>query len=493
MDDHLNTELIANAFSRQAKRGGLRDRLYLAVRQAILTGRLHPGSELPSSRALAAELGVGRNTVVRAYEQLLAEGYLSGRPGSGTFVSDTIAPDQGAVQRTVGRSAPVVLSRRGQDLLGGAASSRLQAGAFVPGVPDISRFPFSIWRRLLARHLRPEHRQLAQYGFGGYGPLKAALANYLAVTRMMACAPQQLIIVNGTHQALDLAARLLADPGDRAWMEDPGYWGARNVLRASGLDVIPQPVDAQGLAIRPGDRDRPPRLIFVSPSSQYPTGAVMSLERRLDLLDYAARNDAWIVEDDYDNEIRYHPQPLASLFGLSAAQRVIYVGTFSKVLYPGLRLAYMVVPPALVDAFTVGNTELYREGRLAEQAALAEFIEGGHFGTHIRRMRAIYHERLDTLRGVLKSELGGAATCMGGHAGLHLPVRFEVPVDDRALSSQALQMGVICMPLSSYSAGIDTRQAGMILGFAPVPAERIRAPAEILVRLIERQLTSHKG
>lgn len=488
MNDHLSAELIANAYSSQPAGAGLRNRLYLAIRHAILAGRLLAGAELPSSRSLADELGVARNTVLRAYEQLLAEGYLVGRRGSGTYVSDAVAPQRGSTTPNVGRTAPAVLSKRGQTLLGGAASSRLQAGAFVPGVPDVSQFPFAVWRRLLGRRLRYEGRQLAQYGFGGYGPLKLALANYLGVTRMMMCSPHQVVIVNGTHQALDLAARLLADPGDPVWMEDPGYWGARNVLRASGLNVIPQPVDACGLAVRAQDREHPPRLIFVSPSSQYPTGAVMSLERRLDLLDYAARHDAWIIEDDYDNEIRYHPRPLASLFGLSRAQRVIYVGTFSKVLYPGLRMAYMVVPPSLVDAFTLGNTELYREGRLAEQAALAEFIEGGHFGAHIRRMRGIYDERLNTLRGLLQSALGEAVTCLGGHAGLHLPVRFEAPVDDRALSALALQQGVICLPLSNYSSSAETRQSGMVLGFAPVPAERIRAPAEVLVRLIEAQL-----
>lgn len=255
--------------------------------------------------------------MVRAYEQLLAEGYVEGRHGSGTYVSEAVTRDHASTRRHANRPPTAAISRRGRELLGGAASSRVQAGAFVPGVPDVSHFPFAVWRRLVARQLRHENRQLAQYGFGGYGPLKAALASYLGITRMMACSPQQIVIVNGTHQAIDLAARLLADPGDQAWMEDPGYWGARNVLRASGLDVIPQPVDDCGLAVRAGDRASPPRLIFVSPSSQYPTGAVMSLERRLDLLVYAARNEAWIIEDDYDNEIRYHPQPLASLFGLS--------------------------------------------------------------------------------------------------------------------------------------------------------------------------------
>ena len=234
-------------------------------------------------------------------------------------------------------------------------------------------------------------------------------------------------------------------------------------------------------------------MIFVSPSSQYPTGAVLSLERRLRLLEYAEKNRIWIIEDDYDNEIRYHSHPVASLFGLSAAQRVIYVGTFSKVMYPGLRLAYLVVPEDLVEAFITGNAELYREGRMLEQAALAEFIDAGHFTTHIRRMRGIYEERRDRLREVLSSHLGELATPFGGSAGLHLPVRFNLQLDDVQLAAEALQQAVVFRPLSMYSIDPDNRLYGMNLGFAAVPTEKIEAPALKLVRLVEGQARKNAG
>ena len=484
MPRELSVEPIVAAFAGAPVHNGLRNRLYLAVRQAILSGRLPAGTELPSSRSLAKELGIARNTVLRAYELLLAEGYLEGRSGSGTFVSDRIRAPQGTMTEGSARTQPVV-SARGKTLLAHAASSRLQGGAFMPGIPDVSRFPFAVWRRILGRYLRPEQRHLAQYGYGGYGPLKTVLAQYLGMTRMMSCAPQQVVIVNGTHQAVDLIARVLADVGDRAWMEDPGYWGARNVLQAAGLEVVAQPVDGEGLAIRPEERERSPRLIFVSPSCQYPTGAVMSLERRLDLLEYAERHGSWVIEADYDNEMRFLSQPIASLFGLSRAHRAIYVGTFSKVLFPGLRLAYLVVPPSLAEAFTVANAELYREGRLAEQAALAEFIDDGHFIAHIRRMRPLYRERLETLRDLLTKELGTAVSFLGGHAGLHLTVQFAEPLDDVAISASALQDGVICRPLSRYSLEATTRRSGMVLGFAPVPVERMKRPVEVLLRAIE--------
>ncbi|WP_051240828.1 PLP-dependent aminotransferase family protein [Tepidiphilus margaritifer] len=484
MPREISVEPIVAAFAGAPVRNGLRNRLYLAVRQAILSGRLPAGAELPSSRSLARELGVARNTVLRAYELLLAEGYLEGRGGSGTFVSERIRAPQGTMTEGAGGNGQVAVSARGKTLLAHAASSRLQGGAFMPGIPDVSHFPFAVWRRILGRYLRPEQRHLAQYGYGGYGPLKTVLAQYLGMTRMMSCTPQQVVIVNGTHQAVDLIARVLADVGDRAWMEDPGYWGARNVLQAAGLEVVAQPVDGEGLAIRPEERERPPRLIFVSPSCQYPTGAVMSLGRRLDLLEYAERHGSWVIEDDYDNEMRFHSQPIASLFGLSRSQRVIYVGTFSKVLFPGLRLAYLVVPPSLAEAFTVANAELYREGRLPEQAALAEFIDDGHFSAHIRRMRPLYRERLETLRELLSGELGTAVSFLGGHAGLHLTVQFAEPLDDVAIAASALNEGVICRPLSRYSLEASTRRSGMVLGFAPVPVERMRRPVEILLRAI---------
>lgn len=487
VSDPLAREIIQQAFQNQPEGTGQRLRLYLCVRQAILEQRLEPGTVLPPTRTLAVDLGLGRNTVVRAYDLLLAEGYLESVVGSGTFVSDKIRRTLPLPrpQRMIGTRREG-LSRRGNRLAANASSSRVQAGAFMPGFPDVMHFPFATWRRLLAKHMRYEQRHLAQYGYGGYGPLKAALADYLRVTRMMSCSPRQIMIVNGSHQALDLCSRLLCDAGDTVWIEDPGYWGARNVLAAADLAVTPVRVDADGLAPSEAQwHGAPPRMVFVSPSSQYPTGAVLPLARRLQLLDYAEKNRIWIIEDDYDNEVGSLSRPVASLFGLSTAQRVVYIGTFSKVLYPGLRLAYLVVPEDLVEAFTIGNAELYREGRMLEQAALAEFIEAGHFTGHIRRMRGIYQERRDYLRTFLESRLGGLIATTDVLTGLHLPVRFIPPLDDATLASQALLHGVVFRPLSMYAIDPANRQLGMNLGFAAVPVEKMDAPAATLVRLIE--------
>ncbi|THF67557.1 PLP-dependent aminotransferase family protein [Pseudothauera nasutitermitis] len=495
MSNQLAREIIQQAFRAQPGGAGQRLRLYLCVRQAILEQRLESGTVLPPTRVLAADLGLGRNTVVRAYDLLVAEGYLDSVVGSGTFVSDkirdTLTPPH--PRRMIGTRREG-LSRRGNRIAANASSSRVQAGAFIPGFPDVAHFPFATWRRLVAKHLRHEQRHLAQYGYGGYGPLKAVLADYLRVTRMMSCSPRQIMIVNGSHQALDLCARLLCDAGDTVWMEDPGYWGARNVLSASDLTVAPIRVDADGLA--PTDDEwngPPPRMVFVSPSSQYPTGAMLPLERRLRLLDYAEKNRIWIIEDDYDNEICNHSRPVASLFGLSTAQRVVYIGTFSKVLYPGLRLAYLVVPEDLVEAFSIGNAELYREGRMLEQAALAEFIEAGHFTGHIRRMRGIYQERRDYLRNFLEARLGGLIDTPDVLTGLHLPVRFVPPLDDATLASQALLNGVVFRPLSMYAIHPDNHLCGMNLGFAAVPVDKMDAPAGTLVRLVEEALKSEDG
>ncbi|HET6719890.1 MAG TPA: PLP-dependent aminotransferase family protein, partial [Rhodocyclaceae bacterium] len=307
MDLSLIGELIKQSLGRQNDTQLLRNRLYLALRQAILDKRLPAGTQLPSSRSLAEELAVGRNTVVRAYEQLLVEGYLDGKAGSGTFVSD-------ALQRTTRTLPPKRLvgtrreglSKRGNLIASNSTSSTVQRGAFMPGIPDIDLFPFATWRRLVGKYLHEESAPLLHYAHGGYGPLKVALAEYLRVTRMMSCDPRQILVVNGSHQALDLCARMLCDVGDRVWMEQPGYWGASNVLRATGLDLVPIPLDERGMAPSAEDWASPPRLIFTSPSSQYPTGTVLSLDRRLELLEGAERSGSWIIEDDYDNELRYH-------------------------------------------------------------------------------------------------------------------------------------------------------------------------------------------
>ncbi|MBT0964054.1 MocR-like pyridoxine biosynthesis transcription factor PdxR [Denitromonas iodatirespirans] len=483
-------DLIRQRFERESGGRRLRTTLYLAIRHLILDAALPPGTSLPPTRVLAKALGFGRSTLVRVYEQLVREGYLESRGGADTRVSAALPPAQpvpaGAAPRA---SVAAALSQRGRAIAHHATSSRIQGGAFVPGVPDVGLFPFPTWRRLLSKNVRFEQRHLARYSQGGYGPLKVALADYLRASRMMACTPQQVLILNGSHQAIDLCARMLCDPGDRVWMEDPGYWGARNVLRANGLTLEPIPVDDEGIAppaVVPGAA---PRLTFVSPSSQYPTGVVMSLNRRLRLLEQAEANDGWIIEDDYDNEIRYHPHAIGALFGQSRAQRVLYLGTFSKTMFPGLRLAYLVVPELLAEAFAIGNAELYREGRMIEQAALAEFIDSGHLSAHLKRVRNIYQERRNVLRTAIESRLAGAVRTTGGMAGLHLPYHFTTALDDVALAKEALEAGIVFRPLSMYYDDPGHRRSGMVLGFAAVPSEEIDAAAGRLCAIVDRHLT----
>lgn len=489
MEPRLITELVTQYLYRQPATDTLRIRLYMALRQAILERTLPPGVKLPPTRTLAADLQLGRNTVVRAYEQLLVEGYLEGRVGDGTYVSDVVdaASKPSTPKRLIGTRREG-LSRRGTAVVNSAASSVIQNGAFMPGVPDVEQFPFALWRRLLAKYLSPGQARLLQYSHLSYGPLRVALAGYLRVTRMMIVDPKQIVVVNGSHQAFDLCARMLADHGDRVWLEEPGYWGARNVFAAAGL--VPQPigVDAKGLAPRAEDWATPPRLVFTSPSSQYPTGVVMSLDRRLELLESAFAAGAWILEDDYDNELRYDDRPVASLFGLCRRQRVIYLGTLSKVMFPGIRLAYMVLPEDLVDAFVIGNSELYRGGRMTEQAALAEFIDDGHFTAHIKRMRALYLSRRDALREAMESRLGLAVSVSGGHAGLQLLYHINAPVDDVLIAAQSLAEGVVCRPLSTYYVDKRAARPGLNLGFAAVPEKVIASAVTTLARVIERHL-----
>jgi len=348
MESRLIVEVLEQYLDRQTPSVKLRIRLYMALRQAILDRMLPQGTRLPPTRSLAEDLKLGRNTVVRAYEQLLVEGYLHGRVGDGTYVSDVVDSASKPVtpKRLIGTRREG-LSKRGRTIANNAAASIFQHGAFMPGVPDIDLFPFSIWRRLVAKYLDASQSRLLNYTHLGYGPLKVALANYLRVTRMMVVDPKQIVVINGSHQAIDLCARMLTDHGDRVWIEDPGYWGARNVLRAAGLDVKPIALDNKGLAPSLDDWSHPPRLIFTSPSSQYPTGTVLSLDRRLDLLERADEVGSWIIEDDYDHEFHYRSQPTAPMASFDPAGLIFYVSTFSKVMFPSARIGFMAVPPAL--------------------------------------------------------------------------------------------------------------------------------------------------
>ena len=467
--------------------------LYQALRQAILAGRLSPGTRLPSSRELAAELGVSRNTIVNAFEQLLAEGYVEGKIGAGTYVARTL-PDElfhapGSAPRNAAPSeAGRSISKRGQRLLAGPALQPTRRGeprAFQPGVPALDAFPFGLWRQLLTKHWRRPSRDVLSYNHpAGYPPLRAAIAAYLGAARAVQCVPEQVIVINGAQQGLDLAARLLLDPGDAAWIEEPGYPGARGAFLAAGASLVPVPVDREGLDVAVGEARRPDaRLVYVSPSHQYPLGVTMSLTRRLALLAWAQRAAAWIIEDDYDSEYRYAGHPLASLQGLDTAHRVIYLGTFSKVLFPALRLGYLVVPPDLVDAFTGLRSLVDRHSPILEQAVLADFLAEGHFARHIRRMRVLYAERQGYLLEAARCKLAGLLEIEASEAGMHLPGWLSETVDDVLASQRAASAGIDAPPLSAYCIRPHHRGA-LLLGYANCSQQEIDQGVEGLARVL---------
>jgi GntR family transcriptional regulator/MocR family aminotransferase len=463
--------------------------LYDALRQAILDRRLTPGGRLPSTRELAADLCLSRNTVSSAFDQLIAEGYIEARQGSGCYVSaalDAPAPQKSAL---AGRRAEI--SQRGARLLDGRGGAQQEIQPFVPGNDDFSLFPLKTWQRLQNRQWRSGSSEIFDYGAaGGYLPLRAAIARHIAVSRSVRVAPEQVLITSGTQHSILLCGQVLADAGDLAWVEDPGYWGARKALAAADLELWPVPVDRAGLHPSAADRATAPRLIYVTPSHQYPTSAVMSLPRRRELLAYAAAHNAWILEDDYDSEFRYSGRPLSSLHGLDPDERVIYLGTFSKSLYPGIKLAYMAVPRALAEPFRTALYDLQRPGQLMMQAALTDFIDLGHFAAHIRKVRQAYGEKREILVRTLRPIIGGVATISREASGLHLLIELPAGANDVALAALIATEGLVVRPLSSYYLG-EARRRGLLVGYAYVPSHEMARHARRLGEVIKRGLRSY--
>jgi len=350
-------------------------------------------------------------------------------------------------------------------------------------------FPARVWSRLNNRVWRRARAEFLTYDRGaGHLPLREAIAAYLRVARSVDCTAQQVLITSGIHQSIDLAVRLLAEAGERAWVEDPCYWGTRSVLESHGMQTIAIPVDGEGMQCRAADWEQPPRLAFVTPSHQYPLGMVMSLARRRALLEYAAAHGTWIVEDDYDSEFRYAGAPIASLQGMDAHDRVLYAGTFSKTLFPGLRLGYLVVPPALAAQFATGLSELYRGGQTFTQAVLAEFMSEGYFVSYIRRMRMVYAARLRLLGKAIEDHFGDSVRIRGTDAGLHLALQLPDGCDDVAISRQAMQGGCVARALSRYYMDAARAQPGLVLGYACVPDAQMRPAFDRLAAIIKTHL-----
>lgn len=470
----------------------LYQQIYECLGEAILNGQLVPGLRLPSTRDLADTLSVSRNTVMNAFEQLLAEGYLIAEVGSGTYVTHTLPEDLLKAQQTLPKSAQRSpkrkISRRGM-LLAEAQPSipriRNPQHVFAYGIPAIDAFPFETWMRLTTRCYREADNPLFLYGDpAGFWSLREAIATYLKAARAVTCEPEQVIICAGSQQALDLATRVLLDAGDTVWMEDPGYSGAQAAFRGADANMIPVPVDDEGLDVEAGiETGTVARLIYVTPSHQFPMGVTMSLTRRLALLQWAAKNDAWVIEDDYDSEYRYAGRPIAALQGLDNDGRVIYLGTFSKVLFPALRIGYLIVPQDLVNAFTTAQSVFNRGISTVSQAVLAAFIEQGHLARHIRRMRVLYEERQTIFIEAANRYLGNYLEFGPIDTGMHTIGWLPSGVDDESAYQKAAKVGIETLPLSSY-AQQPLNRSGLVLGYAATEVGDIVAGMKRLKKVL---------
>ena len=467
--------------------------LYAHMRAAILSGELKGGMKLPSTRALAEELNISRNTVLNTYRQLLAEGYLESKEGSGTFVAHVLPevlltaphPDTSQIiQPSRTKSPQPLFSERSKAQMTAyqPPSADKLPRPFLAEAPALDAFPYQLWSRLVVRQARRMPVPTFTYqDSAGYRPLREAIAAHVAVSRQVHCTPEQILIVPGSQGGLDLAARMLINPGDPAWIEDPGYPGARGAFLGAGAHVIPVPVDQEGLIVQVGiERAPQARLVYLTPSHQFPLGVTMSLARRLELLDWAKHTNAYIIEDDYDSEFRFAARPLAALQGLDVADRVIYIGTFSKVLFPSLRIGYMILPPALVDSFLKVRRMVDIHSPIFEQAVLAAFMSEGHFTRHLRRMRTLYAERRRALLDAA-SELPLKIDSQA--AGIHCVGWLPDGLDDLELASRAGDYDLNLTPISSFCLEPLPRK-GFLLGYAGFSEQEIKHGAKRLGDLL---------
>lgn len=473
---------------------GLRDQVYKTCLAAIVAGRVAPGARLPSARQLAADWRIARNTVDDAIAQLQSEGFLVRRVGSGTFVAAQVpgrspgsAPPKRRQPSALGRKALSSVSVRGRSASADyASSSAPRAEPFVAGLPALDAFPLALWRRLAARRWRVGGSALLGYFPAlGHAPLREAVARLLAAARGIDCDAGQLMIVNSSVQAIDLIARVLLEPADSVWIEDPCFPNLRAALAMSGARVAGIPVDSDGIDVDYGRRVAPGAgLVYVTPSCQYPLGVTLSLERRLALLRFAGQSGAWIVEDDYQSEFNYEGRPLAAIHSLDRGERTIYVGTFTNSVFPSLRIAYLVLPRSLVPVFRAVRRQLDDHTHGFMQAVLADFIDGGHFAAHLRKMRALYHARRDVLAAACARELERAQlgpTTAGMNAVLHLPARCA----DEDFVKRADAAGLRLLPLSRYRSG-PRRRNGLLLGYTGLSERRIAGGIGRLARAMAR-------
>jgi GntR family transcriptional regulator/MocR family aminotransferase len=487
----------ADLYTLEATRSGntpLFRQLYLQLRSAILSQRLRPGTKLPSTRELASQLGVSRSAAVAAYEQLLAEGYTSGRHGSGTYVSsDLPEPIDGNPQRRKKPVAPITSSAAPMPPFGDFVDVTVQSDElpFNLGRTLVDARTVELWRKLSVRTFRsltPNH--LGYSDPRGTIELRKTICDYLQVARAVRCDPEQIVVTAGTQQAIDIVIRILPSLDKEVWIEDPGYPLTRQALLAAGATVRPIPVDGQGIDVGTGIESAPnARAVFVTPSHQFPTGVVLSMARRLELLAWAREKSAWIVEDDYASEFRYGGRPLASLQGLDEGERVIYIGTLNKALFPGLRMGYAVVPRALLRGFVAARYLMDRQPSTLSQAVVATFMEDGHFAAHIRRMRLLYRDQRDELVAALNNRLGADVTVSAPDQGMHLVAFTRRGLSDVAIERAGRQHGVVVRAMSRFYVAAAPRSA-LVLGFSGYPRQTIIPAVERLARAVEGQSKS---
>ncbi|OXR48124.1 GntR family transcriptional regulator [Pusillimonas sp. T2] len=449
-------------------------RIQRGIRQLILDGTLDVGKPLPASRALAKSLNVSRDTIESAYSQLHAEGFIERRVGSGSFISERVhrLPRRQSVQQTKLSDEVRPLSRRGSTMFqGGGLRDFLAPRPFAPGIPETRNFPLQTWERL-------ERQVLKEYGTKalthsdpqGLEPLRRAIADYVNLERGAHATPERIVVLTSSQQAMTLCANVLLDPGDSIFIEDPVYQGARKAFDAAGLTCVPVPLDTNGLLVEHLENaaktsGNSAKAVYLTPSHQFPTGATLALDRRLAIIEWARQYQSWIIEDDYDSEFHYEGKPTACVQGLDPYDRTIYIGTFTKSLFPALRIGYMILPSKLVVPMTVARTLLDGHSAAIPQLTLTRFIEGGHFGAHIRIMRAVYAERRDTLAELIHKHLGEFVTSYVPAGGMQMPCLLNKNISEKKLVDSAKKAGVDLLGLSSLHAS-DPLKAGFLMGFA---------------------------
>jgi GntR family transcriptional regulator/MocR family aminotransferase len=471
--------------------------IYEAIRDAILSGNLRPTAPLPATRLLSKELGISRMTVINAYDQLFAEGYLEAKIGAGTFVAAHL-PEEFLQTSSFERrehqenslAHKVNFSDYGKNLAQNSESILRHNGKssllpFEHGVPGTEEFPFDVWAKIAQRWQKKPPASILSYGDAlGFRPLREAIAAHLASARGVLCKVDQIIVTNGTQQALDLIGRIFLTKTTDVYIEDPGYLGARDIFAATGARLVPVPIDEEGFDLQTARKlSRRARLVYVTPSQQYPLGVTMSLARRLKLLEWARDRDAFVIEDDYNSEYRYGGRPLASLQGLDRDGRVIYLGTFSKTIFPALRLGYLVVPANLIEVFAAARALTDLHSPSLEQAVLAEFINERHYARHIRRMRGIYEGRQRILVEEVRKNLKGMLEVAHAEAGMHLIGWLPRGIDDRDVSRRAAEANLKIAPLSAYCIR-QTLRGGMLLGYTAFNERQIKQGVKKLARVL---------